>query len=101
VLLLVSACSNPLAEEPPVRDSIMVEVLVDAHLAERRHTLEQDVGVTMREAILARHGLDSAAYASAVAYFADHPEEYAALYDKVVERLHAERERLDTLRTVR
>ena len=101
LLLLAGACSNPIAEAPPVPDSIMVEVLVDLHVAERRHALEQDVGRPLRDSILTRHGLDAEVYAEAMAYFAAHPDRYATLYGDVIDDLRADRERLDTLQTVR
>ena len=101
LLVVVGACSNPIAETPPVQDSVMVDVLVDLHLAERRHALEQDVGRPLRDSILTRHCLDADAYAEAMQYYAAHPDRYAALYGDVVDRLRAARERLDTLQTAR
>lgn len=101
VVLLFAACSNPIAESPPVSDSTMVEVLVDLHLAQQRYVLDRDVPPSLRDSILVYHGVDTALYAEAIAFYAAHPERYAEIYGDITDRLRAERERLDTLGTGR
>ena len=42
------------------------------------------------ETILANHGLDSTAFAHLMDYYAQHPEEYVAMYEKVLSRMGEE-----------
>lgn len=99
--VVFTACSNPIAESPPVSDSTMVEVLVDLHLATHRYALERDVPPSLRDSILMHHGVDTARYAEAIAFYAAHPKRYAEVYGDLTDRLRAARERLDTRATVR
>ena len=100
-LLLLAACSDLASEAPPVPDSTMVDVLVVLHLAEQREALQADLSPALRDSVLARHGLDTATYADAIAFYAAHPERYAGLYEDVIERLETERRRGDTLGVLR
>ncbi len=85
------ACSSMATDEPPVADSTMVEVLIELHLAAARLDLRKDLPPAEREAILARHGLDTLRYGQVMAYYAEHPQAYVDLYSQVLDRLSAER----------
>lgn len=89
--LSVPGCSIFTAEEPPIPDSTMVDVLVGLHLAEARSEVDGPLPAGMRDSILSRHGLTPSDYEAAVAHYADHPETYSDIYDRVLDRLSAER----------
>ena len=113
---LLTGCGVLSEDDAPVSDSIMVDVLVDLHLASARQarraasdSLAADSATTPAgsvdgpapapASVLAAHNLDRSAYEEAVAYYVDHPAAYGKLYDAVIERLSIERyARSDTLR---
>ena len=84
-------CMGFAGQESGAPDSTMVVVFIELHLASARQSLDYDAIPGMRDSILARHGLDSAKFAAAMDYYADHPIEYSALTSKVIDRLSGER----------
>ncbi len=95
VLLVFSGCSPLLTEPPPVSDSTMVEVLTELHLAEAlQHAASPPLPPSIRDSILERHQLTPASFEAALEYYALDAEEYAALFERVLERLNAERTQL-------
>lgn len=90
VLALLPACSSLVEEEPPVQDSLLVEALVELHLAEARTTAGHPALPVVRDTLLARHGLDRARFDAAMAYYAERPEAFYELYGRVLDQLHAE-----------
>ncbi len=85
------ACSSMATDEPPVADSTMVEVLIELHLAAARLDLRKDLPPAEREAILARHGLDTLRYGQVMAYYAEHLRVEIDVGLRVLDRLSAER----------
>ncbi len=90
-LLTLSACSAITSEEPPIADSTMVEVLIELHLADARLELQYNLVPVVRDSILFKYGLDEQRFRAILDYYADHPEEYAALYTTVLDRISDER----------
>lgn len=91
LMLALPGCSPFTAEEPPVADSTLVEVLIELHLAQGRAEVAEDpLPPAVRDSIFARHELDEDRFRSAMDYYASHPEEYVSLYDEVLNRLSAE-----------
>ena len=90
-LLTLPACSAFISEEPPVSDSTMVEVLIELHLTNARLELQYDLPPAIRDSILFKYGLDAQRFAAIMAYYADHPEAYSALYTTMLDRISAER----------
>ncbi|MDX1530628.1 MAG: DUF4296 domain-containing protein [Rhodothermales bacterium] len=78
-------------------DSLLVEALVELHLADARAGRTGEPRDSLRTAALAVHGLDTAAFGRALDYYADHPEAYVALYDRAIDRVLAEQQELGTL----
>lgn len=74
-----------------VPDSTMVKLLVELHLAHGRVEVTDRPLEFPRDSILRVYGVDSSAYANAIAYYAEHPEEYSSVYGRVLDRLSAER----------
>lgn len=89
VLWLTAGCAPEGSK--PVADSTMVEVLIELHLLNARLEIEDRPLLGARDSILQRYGLDSAAFAAAMRYYADRPQEYADLYGRVVDEMAAER----------
>ncbi|MEM8560057.1 MAG: DUF4296 domain-containing protein [Bacteroidota bacterium] len=73
-------------------DSTMVAALTDLHLLDGRRELYGDSALhvdSLRQVLLSRHGLDSAAFADALdAYAADAPR-LRGVYDSVIVRVNA------------
>lgn len=91
LILALPGCSPFTAEEPPVADSTLVEVLIELHLAQGRAEVEEDsLPPAVRDSILARHEIDEDRFHSAMNYYASHPEDYLELYNEVLNRLSAE-----------
>ncbi len=90
-LLTLSACSAFTSDEPPISDSTMVEVLIELHLANARLELQYDRRPAVRDSILFKYGLDAQRFQDVMAYYADHPEAYSALYTTMLDRISAER----------
>lgn len=69
----------------------MVDVLIELHLAVARAEVTQEIPVNIRDSILIAYDIDSTTYARAVAYYAEHPDKYAEIYSRVLDRLNSER----------
>ncbi len=91
LLLTLPACSAITSEAPPISDSTMVEVLIELHLTDARAELRYEAIPTVRDSILFKHGLDQQRFLDILDYYAEHPEEYAALYTTVLDRISDER----------
>lgn len=88
--LFAGACRSDGGGHVP--DSTMVEVLAELHLLDARAQVAAPVRAEARDSIFSRYGIDSVSFARTAAYYADHPDEYADLYGRVVDRLTAEGE---------
>ncbi len=88
----LSACSSLTTDAPPVADSTMAHVLTDLHLVKARAEASGlPPGDTSRAAVLRRHQLTPAGFEEALAYYAEHPEEFEVVYDNVLNQLSEER----------
>ena len=90
-LLALSACSAFTSDEPPISDSTLVEVLIELHLVSARLELQYDHQPAARDSILFIYGLDAQRFEDIMAYYADHPEAYSAIYTTMLDRISAER----------
>jgi hypothetical protein len=84
------ACSAIGSEERPVPEETLIEVLIELHLAGARAGADLDVPPGLRDSILTRYGLDDASFAQGMEYYVQRPDDYAALYNTVLDRLSAE-----------
>ena len=71
-----------------VSDSLMVDVLVDVHLADARASMTAEAEDSLRAEALGRHGLDTLEFRRLLDYYAEHAGEYLPLYDAALDRLH-------------
>ena len=87
LLILPSACGEN--ERPPVPDADMVAVLAEMHLAQARAEHAGTLVSDAQDSLLAARGIDSAAWANAVDWYASRPEIFAGIYGRVVDTLQA------------
>ena len=80
---------------PGLSDSLMVEVLIDVHLAEARAAQTGEPRDSLRAAALAAYDLDTLAFNRALDYYARHPDAYTPLYNQALDRLLSERRGID------
>ena len=90
LLLFQAACGKP-EEASPVPDSTMVDMLIELHLSVARAEVTNSVPANIRDSILTAYEVDSTAYAEAVTYLAEHPDKYAEIYSRVLDKLNSER----------
>ena len=69
----------------------MVDLLIEFHLVNARNEVSNDQPSHLRDSIFARYHVDSATFARAASYYANHPDEYAEVYSRVLDRLNVER----------
>lgn len=81
----LAACSGN--ESPPVSDATMVAVLGEMHLLQAREELTEINTREAQDSLLAAHGLDSTAWADAIAWYTSHPEIFVGIYGRVVDTL--------------
>lgn len=75
----------------PIADSTMVDVLVEMHILNARiHTTDRPL-VGARDSVFHRYGIDSTSFIQMMIYYAEHPDDYADVYGRVVDRLAVER----------
>lgn len=87
LLGLLAGCDAGGPASPGLSDSLMVEALVELHLADARAARTGEDRDSLRAAALAAHGLDTTDFAQALDYFAARPEAYHALYDRALDQL--------------
>jgi hypothetical protein len=83
-----AACTLLEDEQPPLDEDTLVVVIADLHLLEARADLEgETLPPSARDSLFAYHGISAQAYEETVAYYAERPRAYNALYRRVVDRL--------------
>ena len=87
VAVLVAGCGTESPSAPEFTDSLMVDVLVEIHLADARASHTGEPRDSLRAAALAAFGTDTTAFHDALDYYARHPEAYQPLYERALDRL--------------
>ena len=85
--LLGVGCGTEAPGAPEFTDSLMVDVLVEIHLADARASHTGEPRDSLRAAALAAFDTDTAAFHDALDYYARHPEAYQPLYERALDRL--------------
>ncbi|HET6566725.1 MAG TPA: DUF4296 domain-containing protein [Rhodothermales bacterium] len=93
LVAMLPACSSFHSGKPRVADSTLVSALADLHLVRARQQLGYTVPPGLRDSILASHGMTARQYRHVVSYFAEHPDEYADLYSRVLDQVLMEQDR--------
>jgi uncharacterized protein YaeQ len=95
-MLLFSACSED--EQPPkgtLSQEKMATILTDIHLAESRvnrlqlKSLDSSLMIfnRLKSDIWKKHQVDTTAYRESYSYYMTHPEQMAAIYEKVNKKI--------------
>ena len=91
-LVSLPACSDL---GRPIDEQTLVSVIVDLHILEARRELVADTHETLRDSILAAHGMTSDDLYEAIRYYTDRPDEYVSIYNRVIDSLSAEEAELE------
>jgi predicted small lipoprotein YifL len=75
---------------PPVPDATMVAVLAEMHLLQAGEELTEAGAGEAQDSLLAAYGLDSTAWADAIAWYTSHPETFVGIYGRVVDTLQVQ-----------
>lgn len=79
----------------PLDSEQFVAILVDFHLIESRREIVADMPPETRDSVLLAHGVSSRQYERAVRYYAQRPDAYLDLYNKVIDSLSSELGKLE------
>lgn len=97
-LLLVStlhlgACSTQDVNDftPAVSDSLMIQVLIDMHLAEAHAEILNQPIEGMQDSILSYHTLSREDYEANMAYYRENPDAFHKIYSEVLDKISEER----------
>lgn len=93
--LCFAGCGSQGGVPPDLSDSLVVEVLIDVHLADARASATGEPADSLRAEALAPHGLDTLRFRQMLDYYAARPEEYLPLYDDALDRLLREQRGVD------
>lgn len=85
---MLPACGGD--ARPPIPDDAMVAALAEMHLLQARAGYAEIPFEEAQDSLLAAHGLDSAAWANALAWYTSRPEILAGIYGRVVDTLQAQ-----------
>lgn len=73
--------------DPPVEKSVMVELLIELHLAQASARLDPEGEGVSSDSILKHYDVSRQDLQSTLDYYASEPDEYVALMDTVIERM--------------
>ncbi len=92
-LFLLPACSNQALEEiaPPLSDSLMVQIIMELHLAEAKVELFKEDQIDFRDSIFSHYGVSKADYEANMAYYRERPDEYHKVYSEALDKMSNER----------
>ncbi len=91
-LFCIPACSDI---GRPMDEPTLVSLIVDLHLLEARRELVADAHPTLRDSVLAVHGVSHDEFQDAILYYSDRPDDYVSLYNRVIDSLSAEQAMLE------
>lgn len=87
LILLLTGCEQHGRAPLGLPDSLMVDLLVDVHLADARASQTGASADSLRLEALEQYELDTLGFQEMLAYYAAHPEPYLAYYDEALDRL--------------
>ena len=93
VCLMMASCSNQDVSSvlPPVADSVMVDVLIELHLAEARVEEFHEDQPTVKDSILTHYALSRETFESIMAFYKAHPDVYHKIYSEALDKMSDER----------
>ncbi|MEM8488860.1 MAG: DUF4296 domain-containing protein [Bacteroidota bacterium] len=92
-LLLGNACSNQdvTSFEPAVSDSVMIQLLIDMHLAEAHAEILNLPSDGLQDSILMHYQLSRADFEANMAYYEANPDAFHKVYSEVLDKISEER----------
>lgn len=92
-LLLCSACSNQDVNSftPAVSDSVMIELMIDMHLAEAHAEILNQPIDGLQDSILSHYQLSREDFESNMAYYRENPDAFHKVYSEVLDKISEER----------
>ena len=83
-------CARP-QEAPPLASDVMVDLLVDLHLAHARNRVQPSDSTYDVDSLLSVHGATRQDFEETVGFYARNPDQYVSLLDSVIDRLRVSR----------
>jgi hypothetical protein len=87
--LFSTACSPLTSDSPPLPDSTFTRVLVDVHFLSARQNRAAPLPPDLRDSLLAHHGVQREDVQATLRYYTRHPDDFANLYNAVIDTLKA------------
>lgn len=91
--LVASGCADKVTgtSPAPVPDSVMIELLIEMHLAEARIEMHHEPMLETRDSIFVQYGITQATFEAAMEYYTENPEAYLKIYTEALDKLSDER----------
>ncbi len=88
-----SACSNQDISDvaPPLSDSIMVQIIVELHLAEAKVELLKEDQLNFRDSILTHYKVSLEEFEANMAFYRENPDAYHKIYSTALDKMSDER----------
>ncbi len=91
-LFSASCDSGHVAEvKPAISDSVMIQVLIELHLAEARVQMFKEDSLSFRDSVLAQYSITVEDFDANMSYYHDHPDALHELYTRALDGLSDER----------
>lgn len=96
LIIIIASCGNGRMNVPEnvVQKEELVPLLVDIHLIDamlnkekRPHAEKYEDAMVLYPAVLLKHNIDRAVFDSTIKFYVKYPEEFAKIYDDVLEEL--------------
>ncbi|MFO8100365.1 MAG: DUF4296 domain-containing protein [Salinibacter sp.] len=87
--LWLSGCSVVSSDRPPLPDSTFAQMLVESHLMTARARQDRAFPAALPDSIITRYEAAPGDFDATLRYYSERPEEFAALYDGVIDTLNA------------
>lgn len=88
VLLQLAGCRTAPTEAAADRDSVLVQVLADLHVAQHRTDGPAATSTATRDSILAAHGFTPASFDATIRRLSEEPGRLLAIYTDVLDTLN-------------
>ncbi len=91
--LSFAACSNQgVADiEPSVSDSVMVQLMIDMHLAEAHAEILKRPIEGLQDSVLAHYQMSRKDFEANMTYYRQNPDKYHKIYSEVLDKISEER----------
>lgn len=92
-MLILGACSNQDVNDftPAISDSLMIQVLIDLHLAEAHAEILNQPIDGMQDSILMHYAFSRDDFEANMAYYRANPDAFHKIYSEVLDKISEER----------